>query len=44
MADELGKERRDNMVMSDPKFRLRHEYYLSSYYQNQGSTKYKSDF
>lgn len=41
MPEELGRERRDKMVFSDPKFRLRHEYYLSSYYQN---AKYKSDF
>ena len=41
MPDELGKERRDKIIFSDPKFRLRHEYYLSSYYQN---PKYKSDF
>ncbi|CDW75416.1 UNKNOWN [Stylonychia lemnae] len=44
MAEDLGKDRRDNMVMSDPKFRLRNEYYLSSYYQNMNNNKYKSDF
>jgi hypothetical protein len=45
MAEDMGKERRDNMVMSDPKFRLRNEYYLSSYYQNQtGHNKYKTNF
>eukprot|EP00347_Sterkiella_histriomuscorum_P001439 403372033 len=41
MAEDLGKERRDGMVYSDPKFRLRHEYYLSSTYQG---SKYKSDY
>lgn len=33
MAEDLGKERRDNLVFADPKFKLRHEYYLSSTYQ-----------
>ena len=33
LAEDLGKERRDKLVFSDEKFRLRHEYYLSSYYQ-----------
>jgi hypothetical protein len=32
LPDDLGKERRDKMVFSDEKFRLRNEYYLSSYY------------
>jgi hypothetical protein len=41
MADELGKERRDNLVFTDPKFKLRHDYYLSSYYQD---NKYKSSY
>lgn len=41
MAEDLGKERRDNLVFSDPKFRLRHEHYLSSTYQG---TKYKTDY
>lgn len=43
MPEDLGKERRDKMVFSDEKFRLRHEYYLSSYYQQQ-QAKYKSDY
>lgn len=41
MAEDLGKDRRDGIVFSDPKFRLRNEYYLSSTYQN---AKYKSEF
>lgn len=41
MPEDLGKERRDTMVFSDNKFRLRHEYYLASTYQK---GKYQSDF
>ena len=41
MAEELGKERRDNLVFTDDKFKLRHDYYLSSYYQE---NKYKSKY
>jgi hypothetical protein len=33
MAEDLGKERRDHLVMkADDKFRLRHELYLGSTY------------
>ena len=41
MAEELGKQRRDNLVYNDDKFKLRHDYYLSSYYQD---NKYKSNY
>ena len=41
MADELGKERRDNLVFNDDKFKLRHGHYLSSYYQD---SKFKTNY
>ena len=41
LPEDMGKERRDKIIFSDEKFRLRHEYYLSSTYQN---NKYKGDY